>query len=460
MMHRGGVSYLNIIKSLADRLGRYRPGRLQGISGRVPNLDNGVLQAVLLKSPDWNVAFPATYGRATHQTIAFPVERTWLATRPTGAALHYVRFQSFNLSTSLGQRAGGQPMSQSRIAAVTTVLACALAGCGTFVPGFGEFYDTAVPDSLIDALVSYVHCEVKSQVEFIILDDIDIVQRGYETRRHLQWLDDWGAQLSLTLTVEDKTTLSPGVTFNKILPNSVTQFPLNGNVTTAQLQTVSLGATGSADATRKAVISWFVDFREFTKERTDKPSTRAPLAAKGDARAAAKPVTDLTKRLTPELERAKRVYDRLQQEAIASGSTIASICKRPGGVLIEGDLKLREWLVMSLRTAFVQGGVTGDFAKDLQNEIKVAKKDVLQNQITFVVQYSGSVTPAWKLVQITANQSGNFFNAQRTRTQDLVITLGPAPSDANPADQQKQQNQDLAAAIGIAVANAIRSREQ
>jgi hypothetical protein len=70
-------------------------------------------------------------------------------------------------------------------------------------------------------------------------------------------------QLSLTLTVEDKTTLSPGVTFNKILPNAVTQFPKNGNVTTAQLETVSLAASGFADATRKAVISWFMDFREF-----------------------------------------------------------------------------------------------------------------------------------------------------------------------------------------------------
>src|SRR5262249_29787522 len=138
-----------------------------------------------------------------------------------------------NLRHAQRCESGGGAMRQSRIAAVTAALACVLTGCGTFVPDFGEFYDTAVPESLVDAIVSHVHCEVKSQVEFLILDDIDLAQRtavesGAPPRRHLQWLDNWGAQLSLTLTVEEKTTLSPGVTLNKILPNAVTPFR-NGN---------------------------------------------------------------------------------------------------------------------------------------------------------------------------------------------------------------------------------------
>lgn len=178
-----------------------------------------------------------------------------------------------------------------------------------------------------------------------------------------------------------------------------------------------------------------------------------------DAKPPTHPITNLLRRLTPELTAAKRTYAELERRALQAGSDeLPSLCTLPGGVLIEGDLKIRQWLVMSLRSAFVNGGVTGDFAKDLQNEIKVAKKDVLQNEITFVVSYSGNVTPAWKLVRVTANQSGNFFNAQRTRTQDLVVTLGPAPNDAQAAAVQRQQNQDLASAIGIAVANAISGR--
>jgi hypothetical protein len=344
-------------------------------------------------------------------------------------------------------------MRQVRIKAVAVALACALSGCGTFVPDFGEFYDTAVPDSLIDAIIGHVHCEMKSQIEFLILDDIALAsldaEKGKPPKRHLQWLDNWGAQLSLTLTVEEKTTLSPGVTLNKVLPNATTVFP-SGNITTSQLETIGLGASGSSDATRKAVVSWFVDFREFTKEDAEKPSKMAKATAKPPG----KPVTNLMRQLTPELAAAKRRYEQLEQQALNSDP----LCKHPGGVLIEGDLRIREWLVMTLRSAFVDGGVTGDFAKDLQTEIKVAKKDVLQNQITFVTSYNGNVTPTWKLVRVSANQSGNFFNAQRTRTQDLVITLGPAPDDVKTAAAQQQQNQDLAAAIGISVANAIRGR--
>ncbi len=349
-------------------------------------------------------------------------------------------------------------MGRLQVTAATIGFACVLSGCGAFVPEFGELYDTAVPDALIDAIVSHVHCEVKSQIEFLILDDIEIARNdiasGLPAKRHLKWLDDWGAQLSLTLTVQEKTTLSPGVTLNKVLPNATSVFT-SGNVSTSQLETISLGATGSTDATRKAVISWFVDFREFTKVDVEKPSFLARTGAKPPS----KPVTDLLKNLTPELATAKRTYDALQRQAVAAGSdTLPSICKYPGGVLIEGDLKIRQWLIMSLRTAFVDNGVTGDFAKNLQNEIKIAKKDVLQNQITFVVSYSGNVTPGWKLVRVSANQGGNFFNAQRTRTQDLVLTLGPAPNDAAAAAAVHQQNQDLAAAIGIAVANAISGR--
>jgi hypothetical protein len=360
--------------------------------------------------------------------------------------------------------AGAGAMRQSRIAAAVTAIALvgALGGCGAFVPEFGEPYDTAVPDALIDAIVSHVHCEVKSQIEFFILDDVSLAKSaglpgGPAPRRHLQWLDDWGAQLSLTLTVEEKSALSPGVTLNKVLPNAVTVFP-SGNITTPQSESVALGASISAGATRKAVVAWFLDFREFTKEYPDRPSTLAKLAAK-NIKPPARPVTDLMKKLTPELAAAKVTYERLEREAIAAGSdSYASICNRPGGVLIEGNLKFREWLYMMLRPTFVEGGVAGDFAKALQNEIKVAKKDVLQNQITFAVQYGGNATPTWKLVRVSANPSSTFLSAQRSRTQDLVITLGPAPNDAAAAAQQRQQNQDLAAAIGIAVANAINSR--
>ncbi len=66
------------------------------------------------------------------------------------------------------------------------------------------------------------------------------------------------------------------------------------------------------------------------------------------------------------------------------------------------------------------------------------------------------MTPSWKLVQVSANQGSTFFNAQRSRTQDLAITLGKATDEGLSV---KAQNEALASAIGIAVANAIQSRQ-
>jgi hypothetical protein len=42
-----------------------------------------------------------------------------------------------------------------------------------------------------------------------------------------------------------------------------------------------------------------------------------------------------------------------------------------------------------------------------------------------VVSPGGSFTPTWKLARLTANTSSNLVVAQRTNTNDLIITLGP-----------------------------------
>jgi len=42
--------------------------------------------------------------------------------------------------------------------------------------------------------------------------------------RRLDWLEKWGTQAMLTLTVDEKSTLSPGVPLNTVLPNATTPF--------------------------------------------------------------------------------------------------------------------------------------------------------------------------------------------------------------------------------------------
>lgn len=83
--------------------------------------------------------------------------------------------------------------------------------------------------------------------------------------------------------------------------------------------------------------------------------------------------------------------------------------------------------------------------------------------ITFVVVLGGSATPIWKFVNITGSSTTPFFNAVRTRTNTVTITIAqpsatPPPKGKVPqlsADGEAINNAQL---IGQAVANALRNQ--
>ncbi|MCH4558636.1 hypothetical protein [Mesorhizobium jarvisii] len=90
---------------------------------------------------------------------------------------------------------------------------------------------------------------------------------------------------------------------------------------------------------------------------------------------------------------------------------------RPGGfMLMQSDLKLRDWLYDTLA---VQETRQGNF------DDKALTKDVVFHEIKFVVSSTGEVSPAWKLTRATINNTGTLFSTNRDRTHDLQITLGP-----------------------------------
>jgi len=64
------------------------------------------------------------------------------------------------------------------------------------------------------------------------------------------------------------------------------------------------------------------------------------------------------------------------------------------------------------------------------------KPDIISLEEKFIIVTNGTVTPSWKLVRVSANQSTStpFFGTGRTRTHDLIITVGPptpATADAH-----------------------------
>jgi hypothetical protein len=71
--------------------------------------------------------------------------------------------------------------------------------------------------------------------------------------------------------------------------------------------------------------------------------------------------------------------------------------------------------------------------------------DTLSIEIKFIIVTNGNVTPTWKLLRVSANTTGSLLGLGRTRTHDVIITIGP--------NNQLTLNTHLASQIGNAVSN-------
>jgi hypothetical protein len=77
------------------------------------------------------------------------------------------------------------------------------------------------------------------------------------------------------------------------------------------------------------------------------------------------------------------------------------------------------------------------------------KADTISYEIKFVIVSSGNITPTWKLLKVSANTSSPLFGLGRTRTHDLIVTIGP--------DNTTTSNSNLASQISSGVASANRA---
>jgi hypothetical protein len=268
-------------------------------------------------------------------------------------------------------------------------------------------------------LVDYLACEVRNSVQAALLQDQELaaMRRSAGLKpTTLDWLKGYAAQITLTLTVDEKSALNPGIALNSVFPNATTAFVNHPSVSTPQSFSLGLAGAFSTEATRKETLSLYLDLK-------DAVSTK--------------------------------------QLAIAKANGVVEhpeACNQVGGGMIESGIKFRDWLLDVTLPAAVEGGVVPNYSQALSGAAKALKKDAISHEVTFVVIYGGNVTPTWKLVNISANQgSAPFFSVQRTNTQDVIITLGPAQEKTLSV---AAQNTILASQIGIAVANAIRNTQQ
>jgi hypothetical protein len=145
------------------------------------------------------------------------------------------------------------------------VSVASLCGCGTYVPEIQDFPATRAQGAvLVNAIVTSIHCEVANAIKDVI--DQDRIAATVNGRRSAAWLDHWGAQITLTLTTEEKSTFNPTVTW--MPPSPLTSvFTLAGN------------ATLSSDATRTETLNFYYTVPELYRRAPCATGVQPPIPA-------------------------------------------------------------------------------------------------------------------------------------------------------------------------------------
>ncbi len=261
-----------------------------------------------------------------------------------------------------------------------------LGGCGLTIPAM-EGFSQKTPEGLEEnTIINQVKCELHLGVQ-------EALARQLKNGNQLDWLrDKWGAKVTMNLTVDEKGTLAPGLSFTSPFEKVTQTF------------TANLGATASAQATRKEAVTFSYGFKKLLAE-----------------------------------------------------PHIAQPCSNEDGILIHSDLKIAEFVTNKALLAQIldttDANATGGYPFSS-----------FSDDVTFVVAVGATATPTFKLVRFSANSSSPLVSAARTKTQDILVTLSPL-DDPNKQNNPKLNAEGLSShdaeligqQVGQAVANSLRA---
>jgi hypothetical protein len=148
-------------------------------------------------------------------------------------------------------------------------LATSLSACGLTVPNLPlqPFATEKERSDFVQAVARNVRCELQDAI-------INLYSKNDPTdpkNRNLAWFGSWAAQLTLTLTADEKGSLAPSVNF---LPITIP----------AEMFNVNLGASASSEATRTDKIGGFFLISDFKQLKVCHPDDRnkGPFILQGD----------------------------------------------------------------------------------------------------------------------------------------------------------------------------------
>jgi hypothetical protein len=303
--------------------------------------------------------------------------------------------------------------------------------CGALLPEQPEIWDRADPlatQHMEMQIKRAVYCELR---EAVIIARRNFNQRYYggkpvTTKDDQPLPDSWGAQITFTFTVDETSKLTPGATLNTVMPSIVTTFPGKAAVTTPQSFAFGLGGTLSSEANRVDTFDTFYTIGDIAYVYGQKNDCND---------------------INPDL---------------MGPDSHSSL------FLVKSNLGIIEWLPQAFEVSdFLRssrasptgegpalGGSTGQASDSISYHIK------------YIVVSEANATPMWKLVRVSANTSPTLLDVNRTRTHDLLITIGPGnfrtvKTTKGPVRQfvpsQSAANSHLAQQIGSAVQDALRT---
>jgi hypothetical protein len=293
------------------------------------------------------------------------------------------------------------------ISAISTLGLCMLSACALTVPDTHRLGETPTQEATRENnLAAHIRCELRQAVTGT-LDEESNPANPPLGDYSAGWLRGWGATVSLVLTVDEKAALSPSVTLNNPMKNIISMFSSGGNVSSSQSSTQAFGASLSSEATRTETVGFFYPFADL--------------------------VTD-------------------HNAILAAGKSDQS-CGTAGGILVDGDLKIADFMRQKILMSRVPGILT--------RKKGMSPFSTFNYHVIFVVVGSGNATPAWKLERVLVSPAAPFVNGSRSRTNDLTITMGPVATDSKgvatgPGDAARDAH--LAALIGQAVATALQTQ--
>jgi hypothetical protein len=291
-----------------------------------------------------------------------------------------------------------------------------------------------------------------------VLDGDDTLSR---TASRNDFEKNWAVQMTLQLTIQESSALSPGLSLNTPMQSGIVNFAgeyfgsttatvagpwgglvsgypstyLGGPLTVPQGYSFGLGGKASSQATRtessgasftvQQLVQNAKNGRRYDLERRSCDNQTIDEQARGE------------------------LYKGKDADKLSKTAQFLSL-------IVNNDLKIYEWLKSALHIQEVITDMGGGF---VSGSLERSKGSVGQNAIThevqFVVATDGNITPQWKLVRVSANPNSPFFDTQRQRTHDLIVTFGPKDAKTSTIGKEAQAQHD-AALFGLSNVNGIR----